>query len=368
MSNVVFRQLRTNDISAPLTLEEIFNRYGSWAGIHDFNFDTIHELASKTVTGTAADDWTMSNWANGFPANFVLKYHKTVLRQGVMIAGPTSEFILIVGTDSNGYPTISYGNTTVVQSIPKETPVEADVEIAFRQQTFDDVNPVVWRSVSLYMNGEWITTFSDQVAAAYSNILVGFCAFDTDEVTYTNIEVPELCDIAEFGTLDPEEYAMGGLQRTIEGRYLKFFSRYDGAIRAWKKKQRTSDMTLTALEGTRRNYDLANLVTHARVIGAYIWEEAKDDALMVKYGHRFGGINNPMLLTQHECLEEAGKEINRSQEEAFTITTQARHVPLLEPEDRIEIDGEDWVINDFSFTASKSRLIQTYNCRKYVWE
>lgn len=371
MSTVQFRDLRTNDISSPLTLEEIFRRYGAWAGIHTFNFDKFVDVASASITGVSAGHWSLGEASISLPANFTVKYHKTNLRQGIYIYSSTGPAFFVVATDSNGYPQLLYNNVNnlVAQTIPKSTPEEADVEIVFRQQTFSDVvNPTVWQSITMYMNDEWITTFSSKSAVLVSNMHYGVCAYGTDQRTYTNIQVPELCDTAEFGTLDPGENAIGGLQRTTDGRYLKFFSRFDGSLRAWKKKQRDQIMVLESdLEGIKRSIDLPKLITHARMMGAYIWSEDKDDDLIRMYGHRFQEVNNSMLLTQTECLEEAGNTIKRSEEQAFTIMTQARHIPILEPEDRIEIDGEDWVIDGFSFTGGYGRLVQTYNCRRYVW-
>jgi hypothetical protein len=364
MTSITWRNFRSNDMAAPLSVEEIFRRYGSWSGIHDFSFDVLGSATGVTVTGNATG-YTVDMQGYSLPANFTLRYHKTSNRQAVFISG--GSISLFVGTDSSGYIDIRKSSDIIAQQIPRATPTEADVEIVFRQQTFDDISGIVWRSATVYMNDSWVATYSDYVTQAYGNLDVGFTAYGSDITTYTNISVPELGDTAEFGTTDPGEYPMGGLQRTIEGRYLHYFVRWDGTLRAWKKKQRQNILTLNALEGVRRSTDLPQLITHARMMGAYIWAEQIDANSLKIYGHRFQEVNNSMLLTQPECFEEAGNELKRSQENTFNITAQSRHIPILEPEDRITIDGEDWIVNDYTYTAMPSELSEVYNCRKYVW-
>jgi hypothetical protein len=103
------------------------------------------------------------------------------------------------------------------------------------------------------------------------------------------------------------------------------------------------------------------------MMGAYIWAEAVDTDTMKIYGHRFQEVNNSMLLTQSECADEAANTLKRSQEAAFGLRTQARHIPILEPEDRIEIDGESWIVKSYQFQQTGSRAVQVYECQRYVW-
>lgn len=368
--SVTWSHFRSNNMTPPLTLENIFRQYGSWAGIHDFDFDSLSEIASAAVTGTVSANWTGNTVATGLPPNFSVRYHKTDFRQAIMLAATGTSIFYTVGTDENGYPFIIWANNTITYSVPVATPEEADVEIVFRQQVLDDREDIVWRTISIYMNDAWVTTYSDyDTASVADDVAFAVAAYEGDARTYTNIRIPELCEIAEFGTLDPGENALSGLQRTIDGRYLKMLARYDGSLRAWRKKTRDSVMTFTiSVTGISRSYDLPQLITHARMLGAYIEAEFHDAALTEKYMHRFAEVNNAMLLTRGECLTEAENTVLRSEEAAFTLTFEAQWVPILEPEDRIAVDGDTWIINDMSITGGPGRISAVYNCRKYVWE
>lgn len=369
--SVIWQHLRCNDILPGFTIEETFKRYVAFSDIHDFDFDILFEAVASGVTGTNATGWTTSMLGWQLPPNFSIKYHKTDLRQGILIMdtlnADSAAIYYIVATDDNGYPTIYFGNQ-ITHSVPVVTPQEADVEIVFRQQVLDDIQDIVWRTITVYMNNAWVTTYSDYLTGVGNNIDIGICAYGTDIREYSEIRVPELCDIAEFGTIDPGENPAGGLSRTMEGRYIKMAVRYDGSFRAWKKKQRDSVLALSStIVNLKRSKDLNSLVTHARMMGGYVSGEFRDDSLLQKYGLRFREDNNSMLLTVQECLEEAENTIRRSEEEAFKTDFSDRFIPFLEPEDRISVNGEDLVIDSYSISGAKGKLDTEYNCREYVW-
>jgi len=44
---VDFQNFRVNDIAPPVTIEDVFRHYGSFADIHDFQFDSLYTLSRK---------------------------------------------------------------------------------------------------------------------------------------------------------------------------------------------------------------------------------------------------------------------------------------------------------------------------------
>lgn len=363
-----FVRFKSCNRDLPLTVERIFQLYGAWGGIHDFDFEDAYTDDSMTVTGPGGSAWGATTAISGLPPNISFTYHKNGLRQGVEIKDPTANVGYKITTDASGYVQVWAGVNTVFTA-PIPTPTEADVEVVFRQQLRDDRDDIVWHSFSLYMNGALIFTYSQQGDLnILEDVHIGFCAYHTDSVTYTNIRVPELCEIAEFGTLDPGESAAGGLQRTIEGRYLKFFCRWDGALRAWRKKQRDLFFTFShSVDTFVRSIDLSQLVTHARMRGAYVEGEYHDPALTELYMHRFAEVDNSMLFTRRECQTEAENTVRRAEESAFSAVLRAHWVPLLEPEDRIFYQGSDWIVSGYSLTGGSARIDADYTLRKYVW-
>lgn len=370
MTTIRFGDLRVNDNAPPLTVEEAFRNYGSWAGIHNFNFNRLLDIPSATanVSGITGTGWVIEPLYDALAGpNMMVRYHKTQKRHGIVLNSVGNSLYFEILFDSNGYPSIEQSGT-IRYSIPVPTPAEADVDIVFRQQQLNDNQDIIWRSITIYMNGRWITSWSDYYTEAFGDIQVGLIAHKGDTVEFTDLVVPELHDTIEYGALDPGETAMGGLQRTMEGRYLQFFMRHDGTIRAWKKKQRdvVYDFTNNPFSFSKQN-DHGALITHARMMGAYIWSEAIDEDLIRKFGHRFQEVDNSMLLTTKECTEEANNELKRSQEAAFMAQVESHHVPLIEPEDRVETDGQTWIITDISTGFNRNFIGSQFDLRKYVW-
>lgn len=365
MTSITFTDFHANDTVRPFSLEETWERYGSWSGILDFAFQSTCQASSVTVSGIASG-WSISPVLSTVLSNLTLYYHKTSSRQAAAVFGETTQFY--AGTDLSGYPTIWDASGNILQQVPISTPEEADVELTVRQMVMDDTNTNVWISVTMTMNGKWIHTYTKQLEETVDYLDVSLAAYDSDIVVYTDVRIPELYETSEFGTIDPGENAFSGLSRTIEGRYLLYYVRYDGSLRVWRKKARDSVLTMDAsVDRFQESEDLTRLITHARMMGAYIWGESASTDLLQTYGPRFQEVNNPNLLTEEECDLEAENTLKRSEEDAFGAVFVAQHVPLLEPEDRIVVNGDDWVINDYNFEALGGDNRATYNLRRYVW-
>lgn len=367
---VTFKYHRVNDNMLPLTIEECFRYYGAWSGIHDFDFDDAFSDASISKTGTGSSVWTTTLETTTLPINYAVSYHKTVARQGVVVAANSINHYLIA-TDSSGVY-VYYGNSgsyTLKYSLPKTTPTEADVLVTFRQIRFSDREDDLWRVFSLYMNDALVFTYSEPASLLLEDTKIGFSAYNTDSVTYTNVRIPELTDFAEWGTLDPGETAMSGLQRILEGRYLKFFVRFNGALRAWRPKSVASSLTFAGediFEG-EVNSDISQLATHIKMVGAYTWAESVDEELISSYGHRFFEENNPMLMTEKECYLESSRSLIRAQENAFGESVKTYFTPFLEPEDRVTTENGDWLVSQIATEFLSGGINQGLDLKKYGW-
>lgn len=364
MATVVFENARISNNAPPLTLEEIFRLYGAWSGIHNAQFDALYSNASLVITGVEASDWDIQ-WLSGtFPANTVVNYYKEDLIQGV--AFRVDGVVYLVTTDDANQAAI-YQDGTLVHHVPRDVPATGEVSIVFRQQRLSDDEADGWHSITLYINHAVMASYSYYAGNSFGALEVGFAAYDLDTVTYTNVRIPELCEVAEYGTLDPGETPVGGLSRTIEGRYLRWLIRYDGSLRAWKTKAIPSAHEFTDQFAFTTSTDITELATHVRMMGAYIWVEAINNTLMRRYGQRFREVNNPMLLTEQEIGVEALRTLKRFEEQTFTADMDAIFVPMLEPEDHITANGE-WMISAISLDINMGVIGQKFSLRRYVWE
>lgn len=367
---VTFMHHRMFDRQPLLTIEEAFRYYGAWSGIHDFDFDDAFSDTSIAVTGTGSSVWHTALEGVTLPISYTVSYHKTVATQGVAIGGKGLVHYLVATDASNVY--IYYGSSgayTALLSLPKTTPTEADVTVSFRQIRFSDKEDDLWRVITLYMNDELITTYSEPATLLLEDTKIGFSAYNSDSVTYTDVRIPELTEFAEWGTLDPGETAIGGLQRILDGRYLKFFVRFDGSLRAWRPKSIASSLTFSANDAFEGEVgvDVSQLATHIRMVGAYTWAEAVDEDLISNYGHRFFEDNNPMLMTEKECYQEAERSLIRAQESAFTEDVRTPFTMFLEPEDRVLTPNGDWLVGEIGWEFLSGGINQSLRVRKYGW-
>jgi len=258
----------------------------------------------------------------------------------------------LVGINDTGHPFVSkYEPLThtyeVMLQLPTFAPAEADVKIAFREMRFGDSSSGTFHSVSLWLNSQHYLTFTEEYTDADGvidgPIYFGLAAPTGQTVTYANVRIPELTTFTDWISLDPSETSIGGLQRAIEGYYLKFFMRHDGALRAWKPKATTALYSYSDDERYNRTiqYDTRDLKTHVRQLGAYTQAEYIRHDLVQRYGHRFAEINNPYLFTEEECYEQAQLAIKRLEERMLTERFASIYHPLLEVEDHIQTpDGE----------------------------
>lgn len=380
-----------NDQNLPQTVESSFRAYANFAGIHQFKFDTLYVLGSSgwstenvdldfnvnssriIIDATAASaGWKQVQQSTLLPSSVLVKYHKTQHRQGVFITKSDGSAYLI-GTDSSGHPVVQKATDQVtfvtVLSIPKTTPIEADVELAYRQIRFSDSESDLWHTFSLYMNGALVCTYVEKLSdVPAAQVQIGMAAYGGDGVTYTDISVPQITEFAETSTLDPSEFAMGGLQRAIEGRYLKFFIRFDGSLRAWKPRAVESVHTFSKGEVLTLDepYDNRNLYTHVRQVGAYTQAEFVRSDLIRQHGHRFVEQNNPYLMTEADCFEQARLSILRMESEALTQEFTCPITPLVEPEDRITTPDGDWIMEERQIRLLGLKIEQQITARSYT--
>lgn len=394
---VQFRNHRLNDHGKPQIVENAFRAYANYSGVHDFNFDLLYALAGANwnddsgVTVTAntsqiavdasalAAGWHMAyEEALELPNSYLLRYHKTQYRQGVVLnMRPNGDHILVVTDDSGHLSIIKSVNdvVTTVLSLPDATPEEADVQIVFREMTgsgeaVSSDTGGLWHAISVWMNGRLAGSYIEEaVSPLIGTWYFGFVAYGGESATYTAVSIPEMTDFAEWNSLDPGEYPMSGLQRAIDGRYIKFYLRFNGELRAWRTKATPSALTFTAdiLDSQGESIDYRELRTHIRQVGAYVEAEYLDPALVRKYGHRFEVENNPYILGQQACYTEARKQVLRRFERAVTEQFTSTFTPLLEPEDHITTPTAERIVSGKSLSVQMGEIEQQISARTYTY-
>ena len=363
------------------TVEDAFRVYGSWANIHDYSFDELLTVADASITTVTVNDWSNKNILSTVMPNEILLSCEIPSSESI-----SEGFAVIVGYDDNnndGYAIgvdntgkvflASYDGTSMItleSRTPAIFPTYGDVKVAFRQQTFSHNESDNWYTYALWINDTLIDTFS-----IYAGVLLssgrkcGFAYYGTNaDFTIQNVQIPQLTQFVEWNSIDPGEPPIGGLSRTIEGRYLKHFVRFDGSLRAWRSHPISSSKSFTDANDLYLRssvWDKRKLYSHVRLLGAWTEAEFISAPLVLKVGHRFTEINNPFLMSVDECYGEARSMARRMIEEALNEMLDAPFSPLLEPEDRITTPSGERLITKCSWSFSSGTVDEQLVCRFY---
>lgn len=393
MTNIQFQTHRVTDFVRPLTVENAFRTYCNFGQIHNQIFEETYAQASANwiasanyTTGvevTPSDDelfidatdsiasWNVAINLTAVPHSVLLRYHKDTDPQAAVVGFQSDGSFYLVGTRS-GHLVISKRDSSGVFSdvlnIAKAYPAVADCEVALRHIRFSDDDSDLWRCISLWMNDALMCTYIEKVDGILSNpIYFGFGTYAGSSATFTDISIPQLTEFAETCTLDPSENPMGGLQRAIEGRYIKMVMRPTGSLRAWRPVQTESvheffdgDTLSTDLPFDRRS-----IFNHVRQVGAYRQAEFVRPDLIKEQGHRFTELNNPFLMTEAECYDQARLSILRMESEADGKTMVSPFTPLVQIEDHITTPDGEYIITGRDISIEQSRLYQNLQTRKY---
>lgn len=394
MTNILFKEHRVADFVRPLTVENAFKSYFNFGQIHSQVFEQAYAMgtASWYATGnpgTGISSWSVSetelhidasastgDWQKvinltAMPHSMLLKYHVEEYSQAAILGVQSDGSCYLVGTTSSQF-FVSKGDSagvyTDVYRITKAHPQIANCEVALRHIRFSDNDDDLWRCISLWMNDALIGTYIEKASSLLNNpIYFGFAAAPPSAVTYTDITVPQLTEFAETCTLDPAENPMGGLSRAIEGRYIKMNMRHNGAVRAWRPREVTSKHTFVDGQILSRNlpFDRRSISNHVRQVGAYRQAEYVRQDLIQKQGHRFSELNNPFLMSEDECYEQARLSILRMESEAESQSIVTPFTPLLQMEDRITTPSGEFVITQRDINVEQARIYQNIQARKY---
>lgn len=346
-----------------------------------FFAETIFTL---TAPASPANTWFKVIQGDfALPDNYLLQFHVRDWNWAAVISMLPNGWHYLVGVDHEGTPFAFTYDVTRSAYVPaiqidKTAPREAEVSIAFRQMHFGDSASRIWRSVSLWMNDQNILShaeqspndgMSDTSGLIKEDMHFGFAARSGASAEYSNVRIPELTIFTDWISLDPGEAGIGGLQRSIEGYYLKFFIRHNGELRAWQPKASDSKYTYLQEQIEERSQvtDLRELRTHVRQVGAYTQAEYMREDLVRKYGHRFIELNNPYLMTEEECRRQAELAIKRMEEAMIIETITSSYHPLLELEDHVTTPSGERIISSRSITFEGPQAVEQITARQYTY-
>jgi len=370
-----------------LTIEDVFRLAGEYAGIHSFQFDDDiaddFDDADAWDTGGATGTWTIdterlkgvgpggSAW--GFclsdtyeaPKAFVLEVDAESLYGAVVIlATDADNFVWCWWTLSNvGISRYVGGTDAVLCSVPKYADYPHTMRISVQPAIDGDECFISWWSNGAFMANAHLDTYP-------AGRKIGFGSYHTNTVYFDDLRIPELTEVPEVVTLDVGETPGGALQRALGRRHINYYVRFEGGLRAWRPKVVASSLTLGTgdVSAHTEAIDRRGLVSHWRQVGAWDSADAFDEDLLEQIGHRFHKDDNPDLMTQEDCQTEAEHSLVRAQEYAHQLQADMPFCVLLEPEDRLTIDGEEWLLTSVTVKLLAGALEAGASLREYTYE
>lgn len=389
---VSFKDFHMNDYGRPLTVENAFRFYGSFVGIHDYAFNRLYSLGDtgwKTASVTADFSGGQleahgpgSAWGRMFQTEVPLPADHTVYARtegddgyfGIIVgATDTYNYFMVVNEGDDHWKVFKYTNNvpSLVYAVDV-SPVANGGEYVCSFHPYQTGSHLddFWLAISLWRNDHLILTYTEKIGEPLIGpYFTGMAFYTTEPRSVLDFWVPELTTHAEYGTLDPGEEPAGGLRRAMEGRYVIYFLRFDGTLRAFRPTTRAVDHNLAGREllSIDKTVDFRTLKSLIRMMGAYDSGEALDNEILAMVGHRVEVIHNPMLMSEFDCIHEAYRHLRRLRSESNTVDVDTVHLVMLELEDRLLLGNKfDGVVESYNKDYSPGAIISSMRLRKYV--
>lgn len=324
-----------------------------------------------TVTGVASPaGWqhTINQYVQ-LPPSHVIKFSISGNSWGICVKSDGTDHWLI-GLDASGNPTVEKyigGVYSQAAARPDTFSGAMDVLVQFSEIRFGS-NDDVWNTVSMWINGfHAISYFSLQGVAFSSALKFGLAVRASGTKTFSNLVIPQLGMMAEVATIDTGESPAGGLQRTIEGRNLKYQVRSNGQLHAWKPDPVDAVAVLEDWDNRSETVREEIIRTHIRMVGAYDFAEYTNDSLIAQYGYSFDEVNNPYLMSEQDDYNEAKNTVRRLLETAINGSVGYDAIHFLEVDDGIVLDGDKRIINGFTLIYKGAQVEHNIDYRGDRW-
>lgn len=397
---ITFENALMYDTNRSLCLEDIYRMRAAFAGIHQFNFDSLADedfsglgnfTDAEGVWSTEFGIVTGDASATGISFDYAPLWHsaetpasfKVVAR--IPYSGPHDGTCLVFrgnGTDTYyvaelgwthaAFYHVSGATVTTLSTIG--TPVSIvgpnEIELAVYEHQYSEYEQDRYLFMSLSADGSLLLTAKDHIPDTVPGRYWGLAVRAGEVAKWENARIPDLSDVVFWASIDPGEDVLGAINRAVGDRVINHFVRGNGEIRAWRSKASDPDFTFDKDHELRVRYerDAREIITHVRMHYASGWVEAFDPEMYRVYGHRFDERYNADIYSKEEAYAEALAVLRRSKENAtkcsFTVINAGY---LLEPEDHIVLpDGTHWLIDAIDISVDRN-IRTTIRGRRYAF-
>lgn len=387
-----------------VTLEDVFKRYAAFGGIHDFEFvnsfptfDPAHWTAlgsggsysggSILQSGTSGAD-QVAWYDTDMPHSYTVEFWLRKIKFSFFVRGDGVNNYYEIQYDGNtsatGFVTIWKvvgGSGTAVYNRALQSWEVANagsklkISVRDSQLASDSANRILY--ISVWMDDLNIASYADLSAGA-PPLRMGFkiVSGTTAGTVLTDFKVPNLGEIIPWSSLDPGERPLDAINRAIEDRYIKYWIRWNGNLKAWSPGQRSAAVTLTTAKEFSNvpATDLRQIYSHIRVVGAFQWVQLIDNTLLRSVGHRFAEINNTSLWNADDCVRVGQQMFIWAKEQMFQVSFATLGQIFLEHEDRVQIPDvhapgayKDYIVDSIQWEYSNGAIVAHIGGRQYFY-
>lgn len=397
---IEYKQAFFRDGLWPQTLEDAIRLSASYAGVHKFDFqDTIDEgfadlddwtadalgswLASAgqlTITADAGDLWYQIRHDVEVPLSFVASFDLVSGTGGFLFRGkdgsvPNEGYVAWWSASTCGFDRVDASrNRTTLISVPVGVtpPARIQVHVRYSLDSVDDDRK--WMEGALFVDGQCYVGFADDIGGTaydWDGDYIGFTIKNAEQMVVDNLSVSSLTRAVEWVTIDPGTPPASGMSRAMGTTRLIYQCRHDGTLRVWRPGDRDLDWTVESGRAIRKDERRSVLpATHVRVQAAIHEADAFDDEEGEARMHRFILHNDPNLMTEREAYDEGVRVLHDQQERGLTVRFIVPPNFLLEPNDRVSLDGTDYRVisvgTSMTMTGEGPQIAQTVEAQKYI--
>lgn len=385
----------------PQTLEEAIMKAAAYSGIHSFDFqNTIDEdfsslsdweadgsgtfsvsgnQLSATGGGTPAIAYTIRHTTQ-VPPSFVASFDYVSGTGGFYFRGkdedlPASGYLLSWSSTAAAASRLDgSGGVTLLSSIPGgiSAPARLQVCVRYGLSSYDEDRK--WVEMSLWYDGYCRLCFAESIGGTaydWNGDYIGFTAIGSDNLVVDNFTVQELHRRVEWITIDPGQDPGSGMARAVGSSRVVYFCRFDNTFRVWRPGNRNADWEPDDSRHIRidERYDPTRS-SHVRVQGAIHEADAFVDTELQAHMHRFLLHNDPNVESELETYREAYRVSHDEREMARVARFETPPQFLIEPYDRITVDGRDWRVvainTQIEMQGSKPVVTQQIEAQQYL--
>lgn len=401
MTSVKFSSFTVSDKSEPLSLETLYRHWAAFSGV-------LKTAANSLLSGYDSSHWTagLTNVGYGFfvlqrtgttvsnqrslydtdlPMSYVMEFQAGENAWNVRIRSDSTGDNCLIIKMINASPKVLYimqvVSNTETMIIGREIHndrglnVPTQVRIGIKDEQNSMVSSYRNIGVSVWFNDELMLS-AGLISATALGQRLGFDIVPGGAATlFDRLSISALGETLAWSSLDPGEAPMAAIQRAVEDRYIKQWSRWDGSLYVYSPVARSSSLQISRDReyGLRKILDRRQLFSHLRVIGAAQWVQLIDTSLISVIGHRFKETNNPSLWSTSDCQRMGLSLFVRAKEQADRAELTTTGLPFLEPEDRIQIPDMssptgylDYIVDSLRWsTAADNSMVLTLSLRSY---